>query len=145
MAMLCTTELDMAALVADSDIDTFLTYVTWTIRSTYHTVLMASPGAAIFGWDKLFDIPFFADWNKIEDYRQHPTDINTQHENKSHRDWDYQVGDVMLLWKDGILCKSESQYEGDPWTITSVHTNETIRVQCEKSQNGETSGEFTLF
>jgi len=37
----------------------------WAIRSTYHTVLKASPGAAIFGRDMLFDIPFVADWNKI--------------------------------------------------------------------------------
>eukprot|EP00804_Cyclotella_cryptica_P019385 CCRYP_018949-RA/>CCRYP_018949-RA protein AED:0.48 eAED:0.50 QI:0/0/0/1/0/0/2/0/74 len=31
--------------------------------------------------------------------------------------------------KDGILRKTESRYESDPWTITSVHTNGTIRVQ----------------
>jgi len=31
--------------------------------------------------------------------------------------------------KDGILCKSESRYENEPWTITSVHTNGTIRIQ----------------
>jgi len=28
-----------------------------------------------------------------------------------------------------FLCKSECCYEHDPWTITSVHTNGTIRVQ----------------
>jgi hypothetical protein len=31
--------------------------------------------------------------------------------------------------KDGILCKSESRYDSEPWTITSVHTNDTIRIQ----------------
>ncbi len=36
---------------------------------------------------------------------------------------------LAVLRKDGILRKSESQYESDPWTITSVHTNGTIRVQ----------------
>ena len=39
-------------------------------------VLKASPGAAIFGRDMLFDIPFIANWNKIADYRQHKTDHN---------------------------------------------------------------------
>ena len=29
----------------------------------------------------------------------------------------------------GILCKSQSWYESDPLTITTVHTNGTIRVQ----------------
>ena len=66
MEMLHTSELDMAASVDTSD--TFLTNVAWAIHSTYHTVLKASPGAAIFGQGMLFDIPFLADWNKIEDY-----------------------------------------------------------------------------
>ena len=63
--MLCTAEIDMANTVVSSDIDTFLTDVAWAIRSTYHTVLKASPGAAIFGRDMLFNIPFMSDWKQI--------------------------------------------------------------------------------
>eukprot|EP00804_Cyclotella_cryptica_P004648 CCRYP_019465-RA/>CCRYP_019465-RA protein AED:0.10 eAED:0.02 QI:0/-1/0/1/-1/0/1/0/80 len=70
----------------------------------------------------LFDIPFIADWLKIGEYRQKQTDRNTQQENTTRVDWDYQPGDKVLLRKDGILCKKESQYESEPWTITSVHT-----------------------
>ena len=106
--MLRTAELDMANTVVTSDIDVFLTDAAWAICSTYHTVLKTSPGAAIFGWDTLFDIPFLADWNKIGECRQHQTDRNTEHENCSHCDWDYNIGDKVLLRKDGILCKSES-------------------------------------
>ena len=112
------------------DIATILAETSWAICTTYHTILKASPGAAIFGRDMLFDIPFLADWNKIGDYRQHQTDLNTARESRSRPDWDYKVGDQVLLRKDGILRKSESRYESDPWTITSVHTNGTIRVQC---------------
>jgi hypothetical protein len=129
MSMLCTAELDMADSVAPSDIDMFLTNASWVIRSTYHTVLKASPGAAIFGRDMLFDIPFLADWNKIGDYRQHQTDLNTQCENKTRVDHDYKVGDKVLIRKDGILRKTETHYHSDPWTITTVHTNGTIRVE----------------
>jgi len=50
-------------------------------------------------------------------------------DNRSCLDWDYKVGDKVLLRKDGILRKSDSRYESDPWTITSVHTNGTISVQ----------------
>jgi hypothetical protein len=57
MMMLHTAEIDMVDSVDASDIDTFLTNVAWTICSTYHAVLKASPGAAIFGRDMLFDIP----------------------------------------------------------------------------------------
>jgi hypothetical protein len=84
--MLRTTDLDMANTVVTSDINTYLTDAAWAIRSIYHTVLKASPGAAIFGREMLFDIPFLADWNKIGDHRQHHTDLNTDRENCSHRD-----------------------------------------------------------
>jgi len=105
MVMLCTSELDMTPSVAASDIDTFLTNAAWAICSTYHTILKACPGTAIFGRDMLFDIPFLADWNKIGNYRQNQTDLNTEHENKTCREWDFQVSDKVLLQKDGILRK----------------------------------------
>jgi hypothetical protein len=35
------------------------------------------------------DIPFLADWNKIGEYRQHQTDLNTKCENKTRVDYDY--------------------------------------------------------
>ncbi len=59
--MLCTSKLDTAELVKASDIDVFLSDAAWAVHSTYHTVLKASPGAAIFGRDMLFNIPFIAD------------------------------------------------------------------------------------
>ncbi len=119
----------MANTVVTSDIDVFLTDAAWAI-STYHTVLKASPGAVIFGQDMLFDIPFLADWNKIGDHKQCQTDLNTDCENHSCHDCDYTVGDKLLLRKNGILRKSESRYECDPCTITSVHMNGTIRTRC---------------
>ena len=126
----CSAVPPVAPFVGASDIADFLTNATWAISSTYHMVLKASPGAAIFGRDMLFDIPFIADWNKIGDYRQRQTDRNTRCENKTRVDWDYKVGEKVLVCKDGILHKTESRYDGDPWTIMSVHTNGTIRVQC---------------
>jgi hypothetical protein len=74
--MLCTAELDMAETVTLDDDNVFLDNAAWVICSTYHTVLKASLGVAIFGRDMLFDIPFVADWNKIGDYRQCQTDLN---------------------------------------------------------------------
>ncbi len=79
--MLPTAELDMAESVNASDIDIFLSDATWAICSTYHTVLKASPGAAIFGRDMLVDILFIADWKIIGEHRQRLTDLNTACEN----------------------------------------------------------------
>jgi hypothetical protein len=56
--MLRTAKLNMAELVNANDTDIFLADTAWAIRSTYHTVLNASPGAAIFGQDMLFDVAF---------------------------------------------------------------------------------------
>jgi hypothetical protein len=61
MTMLCTAELDMAETVSESDIADFLTNAAQAVCSTYHTVLKASPGAAIYGRDMLFGVPFLAD------------------------------------------------------------------------------------
>ncbi len=120
----------MAESVEPADIDTFIDNAAWAIRSTYHTVLKASPGAAIFGRDMLFDVPFIADWKQIGENRQRKTDHNTDNESKKRVDYDYKVGNKILIRKDGILCKAESIWKKEPWTITTVHRNGTIRIQC---------------
>jgi hypothetical protein len=48
MNMLRTAEIDMTNSVKPSDINAFLSDAAWAICSTHHTVLKASPGAAIF-------------------------------------------------------------------------------------------------
>ncbi len=123
-------ELDMAEMVKPIDIDVFLSDAAWAVCSTHHTVLKASPGAAIFGWDILFDIPFIADWQKIGEHRQKLTDLNNTCENKGRIDYDYKVGQKLLLRKEGILYNAESRWHKEPRLITSVHTNGTIMVQC---------------
>jgi hypothetical protein len=127
VTMMRTSELDMAELVEPADIDTFINNAARAICSTYHTVLIASPGTAIFGQDMLFDIPFIADWKQIGDYRQHQTDRSNKGENNKRVDYDYKVGDKILICKDGILRKAESICNKEPWTITTVYTNGTIK------------------
>jgi hypothetical protein len=134
--MSCTAELDMAETVTPNDFDVFLDNAAWAIRSTYHTVLKASPGVAIFGREMLFNIPFIADWNKIGDYRQHQTDLNMARKNSKQVNYDYKVGNKVLLREEGILCKAETPYSKKPWTITTIHTNGTIRIQCGTKSEG---------
>ncbi len=78
----------------------------------------------------LFDIPFVADWKQIGDYRHNQTDCSNKCENNKRVDYNYKVGDEILIQKDGILCKAEFIWKKEPWTITTVHTNGTIRIQC---------------
>ncbi len=81
---------------------------------TYHTVLKASPGAAIFGQDMLLDILYIADWKKIGEHRQLLTDCNTTCKNEGRIDYDHQVGQKVLVRNDGILRKAESRYLREP-------------------------------
>ncbi len=85
----------------------------------------------------LFDIPFIADWRKIGDRRQLLTDCGNQQENSKRIDYDCKVGDKVLVINEGILHKSESAYGKEPWTITTVHMNGTIRIQ-RGTKNGIT-------
>ncbi len=94
--MMHISEIDMAKTVEPADIDTFIDNAAWAICSTYHTVIQASPGAAIFGRDMLFDIPFIADWKQIGEHRQCQTDLGNECENKTRVDYDYKVGERVL-------------------------------------------------
>ena len=63
--MLQMSNLDMQDTVNTEMIDGFLDDAAWAVPLTYHTVLNSSPGAAVFGRDMLFDIPYIADWTAI--------------------------------------------------------------------------------
>eukprot|EP00957_Ditylum_brightwellii_P136901 10440741-Ditylum_brightwellii.AAC.1 len=60
----------MSPTIDGTIIKDFLVDAAWAICSTYHTVLKSTPGAAIFGRDMLFDIPYVADWTEIGRRRQ---------------------------------------------------------------------------
>jgi hypothetical protein len=65
----------------------------------------------------LFDIPFIANWNKIGDYRQRQTNLSTARENSKQVDYEYKVGNKVLLAQEGIIHKAEGPYSKEPWTI----------------------------
>jgi hypothetical protein len=76
----------------------------------------------------LFGILLIADWKKIGEHRQKLTDLNTAHRNEGRIDYDYKVGQKILVPNKGILRKAESRWQKDPWTITTVHMNGTITI-----------------
>jgi hypothetical protein len=99
----------------------------FTLPTTQY--LEALPDTAIIGRDMLVDIPFIADWKKIGEHRQ-PTDHNNDRENESQTDYDNKVVKKYSYGTMVFLRKAESRYLREPWLITSVNTNGTIRVQC---------------
>ena len=126
-----------ASSLEDSDtldshrIDQFITDAAWAIRSTYHTVLKATPGEAIFGRDMLFDIPFIADWSEIGRRRQELVDRNNARENARRLPYDYVPGSKCLIISEingEIQRKALDKNEG-PYVVTNVYTNGTVRIQ----------------
>jgi hypothetical protein len=89
----------------------------------------------------LFDILFMADWRKIGEQRQSLTNRGNQRENAEQIDYDYKVGDKVIVINKGILFRAESAYGKEPWTIATVHTNRTIRINMESKRNDLVSRE----
>ena len=67
--------------------------------------------------------------NKLENIGYTRQIAVTNVKNSSRVNYDFKVGDKILKYQDGILRKAESIWR-NPWTIMTVHTNETIRIQC---------------
>ena len=77
----------------------------------------------------MFDLPYLADWTAIGQRRQLLVDKTNERENKRQIDFDYLVGQKVMLEQDsGKLRKGQVKFIG-PYKITSVHTNGTIRIQ----------------
>ena len=83
----------------------------------------------------IFDMLFVANWNKIGDYRQRQTNLNTAQIHSMQVDYDYKVGDKVLVKQDGILHKAESPYSKMSWTITTIWNNQdSMQTKIETSQ-----------
>jgi len=79
-SMLRTSGINSLDEVTAERIDEWVSNAAWAIRSTFHTVLKSTPGAAVFGQDMLFDIPYIADWDEIGHRRQRQVDRETMFE-----------------------------------------------------------------
>ena len=69
-----------------------------------------------------------ADWNQIGTRRQNLVYQKCANTNERRIDFDYSMGEKVLLTKDGILRKVEDKNK-DPYLITQVHHNGTVRIQ----------------
>ena len=129
--MLRTSNLEGSDLDENDPFDEFLTNTAWAIRSTHHSTLGCSPGAAIFGRDMMFNIPYLADWTEIGKQRQKLANRDNERENARRIDVDYRVGQKVLIKNDEIKRKAQNSSLG-PFEIIEVHTNETVRIQRGK-------------
>ena len=102
--------------------------IAWAICSTYHTMLGATLGWIVFGWDMLFDLPFIHDMEKTHVWKQWLINKSNKRENACHIGHDYEIGDKVLIVKQGILCKIEAIKHG-PYEIVKVFENGMVELQ----------------
>jgi len=123
-----TFQLESAEHDEDDPWTPYLASVAWAVRSTYHTILNATPGQLVFGCDMVLPIQFQADWARIKLRKQETIDKSNAQENVKRIEHDYQVGDKVLLERPGIIRKMSQPRKG-PYKIIKVHTNGTVRIR----------------
>ena len=104
-----------------------LSAAAYAIRATYHTTTQKTPGQLVFGRDMVFNIQHTANWEYIQKRKQDLIDRNNQRENQKRIEYEYNVGDKILL-RTGTENKYEQPYSG-PHTVLQVHSNGTLHIQ----------------
>ena len=107
-----------------------LAAIAYTVCSTYHTTLQATPSELAFGRDMIFNIQHEANWEPIHSSRkQARIASNKQCKNAKRIEHDYKVGDKALLENDkSNLCKYKQPHNG-PFIVRQVHCNSTLTLQ----------------
>ena len=126
--MLRTFELEQQDLNEENPFEEFLAAAAWALRSTYHSVLDATPGQLVFGRDMLLPVQFKANWGAIALRRKERILRDNIRENKTRLPHQYTVGEQVLITKPGKIPKMSLPREG-PYTIVRIYTNGTVRVQ----------------
>jgi hypothetical protein len=126
--MLRTFELEDRDLDAKDPFGSFLSAAAYAIRSTYHTVLEASPAELVFARHMLLPVKFTADWQAIQAKRQRRIEDSNARENASRIEHEYKIGDLIMKARPGKLAKLRRKRDG-PYTVTHVYTNGTLRIR----------------
>ena len=118
------------AAEAAQAIDTLLANTVYALRTAVHSTINASPGALAFQRNMILNLPFIADLNNIRDRRQEVVNRSNQRENDNRVDYNYQVGNLVLVIADSYrtTSKLDVRFEG-PFQITQVHVNGTVTIR----------------
>ena len=69
----------------------------FTVLSTYHTKLQATPVQLVSGFNMILNTPFITDWEDIRIRKQQIIDKNNQNENKNCKLHFYEVSEKLQL------------------------------------------------
>ena len=104
-----------------------LASVAYAIRSTYHTTLKATPSQLVFGRDMIQPLQYIAESDLICKNKQKVINDSNKRENSKRVDYDYVVGQKVLLLNTDIQRKLDSPTLG-PYDILQVHANGNVSI-----------------
>ncbi|GFH58269.1 hypothetical protein CTEN210_14745 [Chaetoceros tenuissimus] len=115
---------------ATQAIDTLLANTVYALRTAVHSTMNASPGALAFQRNMILNLPFIVDLNNLRARRQEIVDRSNQRENDNRIDYNYQVGNWVLVIADSYrtTSKLDIRFEG-PFQITQVHVNGNVTIR----------------
>ena len=106
-----------------------LTAIAHAVRSTVHTTMGATPSQLVFGRDSILNKPFTPDWDKIREKKQKLINENNKKENEKRIEYQYNVGDKIMLKTEDKTKYGRDQYEG-PYVILRINNdNGTVRFK----------------
>ena len=76
----------------------------------------------------IFPLQQEVEWNIIRQRKQNMIDKNKEAENNRRIDYDYAIGDLVLLTSTNIQRKLDSHKKG-PFMIEKIHTNGTVSIR----------------
>ena len=116
-----------------------LASVAFAIRSTHHSTLGASPAQLVFGRDMVLPLQFVAEWEYIRTRKQEAIDKSNLRENKKCVDWDYKIGDFVLISDSNEIKRKLDCPTRGPYKIIEVYSNGTVRIE-----NGATTERINI-
>ena len=125
--MLRTKQFDMLPKTETGQWDSILASIAWAVRSTVHTVLGATPGQLIYGRDMIYPIEYVAEWDTLQQRRAKAIETANKKENKSRVEYDYSIGDKILLDDREIQRKLNCHTRG-PFKVEAVHANGNLTI-----------------
>ena len=118
-----------------NDVNTLIQACAFALRAASPARGTYSPGQLAFGYYLIFCQKVLIDWERMKAVHLKLAQENNTKENKKRLDYEYKVGDkVLLVFKSYERCNrgkiSPSTFARGPFTITEVIMNGTVKIQC---------------
>jgi Reverse transcriptase (RNA-dependent DNA polymerase)./Integrase core domain. len=108
-------------------IDDALASCMFALRAATHQTLKTTPSIIAFGRDMIFNIPQNINIQDIRNKRQLQININNERENKKRTNYQYEVGQHILIKIDDPT-KLQARFQG-PYQILQINNNGTIIIR----------------